>query len=59
VCQLEGEGGEYEAEVAAVLKVARAKEGRSKAGFSEDTLGNGLSDCGFPCSGKPVQPEDR
>ena len=59
VCQLEGESREYEVEIATVLEVARAKEGRSKAVLGEDTFGNGLSDRRFPCPCKTVQPEDR
>lgn len=58
VCQLESKGREDEVETAAVLEIARTKEGRSKAVFRKHTPSHGLSDRGFPCPGKPVQPKD-
>jgi hypothetical protein len=45
VRELEGKGGEYEVEITTVLEIARAKEGRSKISFGEDTLSDSLSDC--------------
>ena len=43
--QLEGKGGEYEVEVAAVLKISRTEEGCSQEIISKHVLGNGLSNC--------------
>lgn len=56
VCQLECEGGGYGAEIVAVLGVARAEEGCSKAVFGKDTLGNSLSNRSS-CTSEPIQPE--
>ena len=44
VGQLEGKGGEYEVEVAAVLKVSRTEEGCSQETVSKHVPSNGLSD---------------
>ena len=44
VGQLEGKGGEYEVEVAAVLKVSRTEEGCSQETISKHAPSNGLSD---------------
>jgi len=59
VRQLKGEGGEDEVEVAAVLEIARTKEGRSKLSISKDPFAGRLGDCGLASPGEPVQPEDR
>ena len=44
VGQLEGKGGKYEVEVAAVLKVSRTEEGCSQKPISKHVASNGLSD---------------
>jgi len=59
VGQLEGEGGEDEVQVAAVLKVTRTEEGRSELTVGEDPLADCLGDRGFASPSEPVQPEDR
>jgi len=59
VCQLEGKGGEYEAQVAAVLEVSRTKEGCPQETIGKQMLSNGLSDCRLARPGEAVQPKDR
>ena len=58
VCELESKGRKYEAEVAAVPKVSRTKEGRSQETVSEDTVSDGLSNRRLPRPGEPIKPED-
>jgi hypothetical protein len=59
VGQLEGEGGEDEVEVAAVLEIARTEERRSELSVGKDPLADCLGDRGLASPGEPVQPEDR
>ena len=59
VCQLEGEGGEDEVQIAAVLEIAGTEERRSELTVSEDTLADRLGDRRLAGPGEPVQPEDR
>ena len=59
VGQLEGEGGEDEVEVAAVLEIARAEVRRSELPVGKDPLADRLGDRRLAGPGKPVQPEDR
>ena len=59
VGQLEGEGGEYEVEVAAVLEVTRTEERRPKLSVSKDPLAGRLGNRGLASPGEPVQPEHR
>ena len=58
VSQLEGEGGEDEVQVAAVLEVAGTEERRSELTVSKDPLADCLGDRGLAGPGEPVQPED-
>ena len=58
VGKLESESGEYEVQVAAILKVSRTKEGCSQETIGEDTFGDGLSDRRLPCPGESVEPEN-
>src|SRR5712691_7046820 len=55
---MEGKGGEYEVQVAAVLEVSRTKEGRSQETIGKHTLSDRLSDRRLPCPGETVQPKD-
>ena len=59
VCQLKGDSWEDTVQVAAVLEIARTKEGRSKASSCEEPLCDSLSDCRFPSAGLTIQPEHR
>lgn len=56
VCELERKSGEYEAEVAAVLEIARAKERCPQQPISEEPLGSGLGNCGFSGPSESVEP---
>ena len=58
VCQLEGEGGEDEVQVAAVSEIARTKERCPQHAVSEDPLANCLGDRGLSGASQPIQPED-
>ena len=57
-CELDGQGGEYEVEVAPVLKVSRAEERGPEASVCECPLGDRLRDGALPRSGESVQPVD-
>ena len=59
VGQLEGEGGEDEVEVAAVLEVAGTKKGCSELSVRKHPLAGCLGNRGLAGPGESVQPEDR
>ena len=58
VCQLESNGREDEAEVAAILEIARTEERRSEKPVGEERFADRLGDRGLSSPGEPVQPED-
>ena len=58
-CELDGQGGEYEVEVASVIEVSGAEEGGPETPVCERPLSNGLRNGALPRSGKPIQPVDR
>ena len=59
VCQLEGDGGEDEAQVAAILEIAGTEERRSEFPVGKHPLADRLCDRGLARPGEPVQPEYR
>ena len=58
-CELDGEGGEDELEVAPVLKVSGTEERSAEPSVRERPFGDCLCDRGLSRSGQPVQPVDR
>ena len=56
--ELEGEGGEDDAEVAPVVEITRTKEARSELPVRKARLGKRLCNGGFPGSGEAVEPEN-
>ena len=59
VGQLEGEGGEDEVQIAAVLEFARTEERCSQLSVSKDLLADCLGDRGLAGPSETVEPEDR
>jgi len=57
-CELDGQGGEYEMEVAPVLKVSGTEEGGTELIICEQPLCGRLSDRALSCPGQSVEPVD-
>ena len=57
-CELDGKGGEYEAEVAPIFEVSGAEERGTEMVICEQPLCDRLRDGALPCPGQSVEPVD-